>query len=71
MKKVDIEARLHKIEETLVRNTVGLEEHIRRTTILENEIIPLKKQANIMDGLFKIVTGTMAVLVGLKHLGVF
>jgi hypothetical protein len=66
-----IEARLGKMEETLIRNTISLEEHMRRTELLEAEIVPLRRQANIIDGATKVIVSLVALLVALKKLDLF
>jgi hypothetical protein len=66
-----IETRLGKMEETLIRNTISLEEHMRRTEILEKEIIPLRRQANIIDGASKIIVSLVALLVAARKLDIF
>lgn len=38
-----IDGRMDKMNETLIRNTISLEDHIARTNLLEAEIKPIKK----------------------------
>lgn len=75
MKKDDslnkIEGRLSKIEETLIRNTISLEEHMRRTELLEKEVIPLRRRSDFIDAAYKTLIGLMAVLVAGKKLDLF
>jgi hypothetical protein len=66
-----IEKRLVKIERILMRNTLSLEEHIRRTNLIEEELRPLKKSHNVIDGIWKLILSLVGVLVGLKQLGFF
>jgi len=64
-----IESRLDSIDVTLVRNTAQLEEHIRRTEILEEEIKPVKAHVSLMNNTAKIIALIAASLVFLKTLG--
>lgn len=63
--KIDkIDDKLAIIDTTLLRNTITLEEHIRRTSILESEIKPLKKHVTLVESFFKII-GFTSTLVGI------
>lgn len=74
----NIEKRLDRIEKTLLRNTMSLEEHMRRTDILEKEVSSLKKSelarsavTSFIDNGFKIFVALIAAVVGLKNLNIF
>lgn len=41
------------IKITMARNTISLEEHMRRTTMLEQQIVPLVRRSNMLDGVLK------------------
>lgn len=61
-----IEERLSGIEKLLERNTISLEEHMRRTALLEEEIRPLKRQATILETLYKLGITLIAALAAAK-----
>lgn len=71
-KRLDrIENKLDKIADaqsemnsTLASQHVSLEDHIRRTNILESEIKPLKKRVNMVDGVLRFL-GVIAILAGI------
>lgn len=66
-----IEDRLDKIEVTLAVNTQSLQEHMKRTQILEEQVIPLKRANDMWNGAYKliIVLGTvLGLLVGAAKL---
>lgn len=47
--KVDkLDTRQDEMDKTLIRNTVSLEEHMRRTNILEQQIVPIKAHVDFM-----------------------
>jgi hypothetical protein len=50
--------KLQDIDRTLIRNTISLEEHMRRTILLEQAIEPLKAHVLMVNGAMKV----MAVL---------
>lgn len=52
------------IKVILTRNTVSLEDHIRRTEILEKTVVPLQERKNQVDGVIKLVIG-LSVVVGI------
>lgn len=65
LNKIDkIDDKLLVIDSTLLRNTITLEEHVRRTSILESEIKPLKKHVVLVEAFFKII-GFFATLTGI------
>ena len=66
-----LEAKLDKIADIqldqaklLERNTVTLEEHVRRTNILESKLEPVEKHVTMVNGVFKAL-GIVATLVGI------
>jgi predicted component of type VI protein secretion system len=77
MKPSNIEKRLDKIEKILLRNTIDLENHMKRTALLEEEIKILRKNdqsrstiAGLFDNIFKMLVSLVAILVGLKNLNI-
>ena len=63
--KIDlVENHLDSINVTLVRNTSSLEEHIRRTELLEKKLEPIEIHVTQMQGAFKFI-GVVAVVAGL------
>lgn len=61
--KIDkIDDRLNNIDVSLVRQTVSLEEHIRRTNLLEEEIKPVKRHVLMVEAIFKII-GVLSVCI--------
>ncbi len=60
-----IDGRLDSIDKTLVAQQKSLDEHIRRTEILEKEVVPLKEQSTQI----KILIRVGAVLVTAGGLG--
>lgn len=63
--KIDkIDDKISTIDSTLLRNTITLEEHVRRTSILEAEIKPLKKHVILVESFFKI-TGFVVTIAGI------
>ncbi len=57
----DISDHLSSIDVTLGAQHVSLRDHIRRTALLEKEIIPIKRHVNMVDGALKLL-GIMAVI---------
>jgi len=55
------------IDKTLIRNTVSLEEHIRRTEILEEKLDPIEKHVTKVQGALKLILSS-SVLLGLFQL---
>jgi hypothetical protein len=75
MSNSNLDRRLAKIEKTLMRNTLSLEEHMKRTALLEEEVKQLRKTeisrssvGSFFDTAFKSLVSLVAVLVGLKNL---
>lgn len=58
-----IQATMQTMSDTLVRNTVSLEEHVRRTTNLKNRVEPLERRHWKAAGVFTAasVIGGLAV----------
>lgn len=52
---------LGRIDVTLMRNTVTLEEHVKRTNILEDRIKPIEKHVFMLQGALKLIGG-LAIL---------
>lgn len=54
--KIDkISDKISSIDVTLAKNTVSLEEHIKRTNILEQKLGPVEKHVNMVDGALKLI----------------
>lgn len=66
-----MDQRLDNIDITLVRNTAQLEEHMRRTEILEQEFKPVKRHVETINLLAKIASGAGALALFFKQLGLF
>lgn len=60
----DTNDHLASIDVTLAAQHVSLKEHIRRTTILEQEIRPIKKHVDMMNGALKLI-GVLALIAGI------
>lgn len=60
-----MEERLDSIDRTLAAQNVSLEEHIRRTELLENEVKPLSKFYSQWVGVFKFISiaGIIATII--------
>lgn len=86
MDKYDkIESKLDKLDErldtlsgTLIKNTESLQEHMRRTDLLEEKLVPVEEHVSFMKNGFKAVgwfCGAIAGVAGflyiLKSLNVF
>lgn len=56
-----LDERLDNMDKSLLRQTITLEEHVKRTNLLEEEIRPMKKHMLILYAFGKIFGG-MAVL---------
>lgn len=57
-------AHLSSIDTTLSVQAIQLEEHIRRTALLEAELRPIRRHVDMMSGALKLI-GLLAVLGGL------
>lgn len=66
-----MESRLDAIDVTLAKNTVILDEHIRRTEIIEEEMKPVKDHVKLMNFGAKIGSAVLALLLAAKQLGLF
>jgi hypothetical protein len=60
----NLDKKQDEMNETLVRNTVSLEVHVKRTDMLEAEIKPMKSFMTVVNAGLKII-GAGAVLVSL------
>jgi len=52
------------VKVTMARNTSSLEEHMRRTEILERQIEPLRSHVTMVNGILKFI-GFLAVIGGI------
>ncbi len=59
-----------KIDVTLARQASSLEEHMRRTAILEAAIIPIQKHDNMWQGAMKVLVVVGAIASLLKILAI-
>lgn len=72
MEKLDkIEARLDTIDLTLAKNTFSLEEHMKRTALLEEQFKPVKKHVELINTAAKVVSSIIGTAVIAKQLGLF
>lgn len=63
-----MDERLDSVDKTLAVNTESLREHIKRTSLLEAEVKPIKQHVQLVNGMAKI----SVVLIGVaKSLGLF
>ncbi len=63
--KVDsIAASVASINTTLSAQHVSLTEHIRRTTIIENQLLPIKSQSDMIKGAIKLIV-LAGIIVGI------
>lgn len=63
--KVDnIQVELARQSETLKINTASLEEHVKRTNLLEDQISGIDKKINMVESILKFV-GFLAVITGI------
>jgi endonuclease III len=66
-----IEERLDGSEKILERNTLSLEEHIKRTNLLEEEFKPVKRHVEFMNAVAKVVSVAAGAAMMAKGLGLF
>jgi hypothetical protein len=66
-----LDERLDRIDATLIRNTVTLEEHVRRTNLLESDMKPIKRHVDLINAGAKIVSIVVAAALAAKSLGIF
>lgn len=66
IKKLD--SRLDSIDITLAKQHVSLDEHIRRTELLENKVDPIEKHVVFVNAAFKILSAVGAIILGLAAL---
>lgn len=65
LKKLDdMDDKINNIDKTLVRNTASLDEHIRRTELLEEAIKPVQEHVSMMKGAAKLI-GYISLIVGI------
>lgn len=63
----DMADHLGSIDTTLAAQHVSLKEHIRRTKVLEDQIIPIKKHVDMVKGALALITlaATVAGIIAL------
>lgn len=69
--KIDkIESHMGKQEVNLARLTVSVEEHVKRSNLLEKKMEPLEDHVNLMNAVIKILVflGTLAAILEAAHL---
>jgi hypothetical protein len=66
-----LDTRLDSIDITMTRNTLSLEEHVKRTNMLEERMKPVEKHVEVMNALAKLSVGMLGVVATLKALGIF
>lgn len=66
-----IEIRLDSIDTNLLRNTMSLEEHIRRTNLLEEKVKPIENDRIFVRNVLKFVSITGALVLFAKQLSLF
>lgn len=65
--KIDlITDRLNSIDVTLAKQSVILEEHVKRTNLLEDKIAPVEKHVLVLHAVFKMI-GALAMMGGGVH----
>lgn len=61
--KIDrVEASLNSIDKTLDRNTLSLEEHMRRTALLEDAFKPVQEHVIMVRGVGKTIMWLTAII---------
>ena len=65
-----IETAMNKQEINLARLTVSVEEHVKRTNMLEEDMRPMKRHVNMVEGALKLIalSGILATIVESIHL---
>lgn len=67
--KVDkLDTRLDSIDATLIKNTILLDEHIKRTNILEEELRPVKQHVTVVSFVSKALLAIIPILLTIKKL---
>lgn len=65
--KIDhITEKISSIDVTLAKQSVILDEHVKRSTQLENRMEPVEKHVNMINGAFKLI-GLMATLAAIAE----
>lgn len=59
---IDIQKDVKEIEKIMSRNTVSLEEHIRRTNLLEQKMSNVEKHVNMVQGAGKLLLSSGILL---------
>jgi hypothetical protein len=61
-KKIDkVFEKIASIDVTLAKQHVSIDEHIRRTNILENDIRPIKAHVNRVEGALKVLGASSVI----------
>jgi tetrahydromethanopterin S-methyltransferase subunit B len=64
-----LDGRVDSIDVTLARNTTTLEEHIKRTALLEADMKPIKAHVHLMNTLAKVGSALLALILAAEKLG--
>lgn len=63
--KIDaLSTHLGSIDITLAKQNVTLEDHVRRTTLLEKALIPIRRHIDMVSGALKLI-GLVGIIVGI------
>lgn len=66
-----LDTRQDRMEVTLTRNTASLEEHMRRTAMLEEEFKPVKRDWTFAKNIGKFLGAAISGALAAKALGLF
>lgn len=56
--------KIHAIDKTMERNTASLEEHVKRTNLLEEKLTPVEDHVKAVNAVLKFI-GALSILAGL------
>ena len=63
--KIDIIAdKIASIDTTLAKQSIILDEHVRRTNLLEGKVDPIEKHVHMIQGALKLI-GMVAIFIGI------
>lgn len=66
-----MDQRLDNVDITLAKQSVVLEQHVKRTNLLEDEIRPIKKHVDRVNAIMWLMSGILTLLLAAKSLGLF
>lgn len=64
---VSLDKNLDSIDKTLIKQEASLEEHIKRTAILESKLEPVEAHVNKVNGAF-VLLGVLSTILGILKL---